>query len=722
VSSRREFLKTGGASAVVLSLGFQLDVVEGPGAGGPAAGPSFHPNAFVELHRNGRILLTVAKSEMGQGVRTSLALVLAEELGVDLAKVDLVQASPGPDFKSLGTGGSTSVTTTFTSLRKAGAAAREMLVAAAAAKWGVAPEACLAKDAFIQGPGGKKLAYGALVEGALQQPVPKEPKLKAISAFTQIGHSRKRIDGPKIVSGRAQYGIDVKVPGMKVAVVTRCPVPGGKLKRLEDSKAKAQAGVRAVLQVPSGVAVVADGAHAALQGSKRLLVEWELGPQGAFDSASFWKGLQDLAAAQEGRPVRTDGNVEGAFASPQHRAVTADYLFPWQAHATLEPMNCVAEVKAGGCEIWCGTQSPNKAQSDVAMALGLKPEQVKVNVTLLGGGFGRRIGSDFVVEAALVAKAAGVPVKVIWRRDDDLRHDLYHPGSLHRLRAALDPKGRPAAWAHRVAAPSILRSWSGQDSPGIPHAECIGAEDLPYAIPAVKVDYVEAPSAFALGWWRAIQIVPNVYARECFLDELAHAAKADPLAYRLELLGRGRKMKASRGELDLDRLRKVLELVAEKAGWGTPLPAKQGRKWGRGIACHCYEGQTCVAEVAEVSVGPKGDLKVHRVVVAADCGLVLNPDGAKAQIEGGILWGLAAMRNQITFKDGRVEQGDFLDFPLPRIQDMPQVEVHLIASEAHPTGMGEPPVPPSIPAILNAAFAATGKRVRRLPLAERDLA
>ncbi|MDR3683813.1 MAG: molybdopterin-dependent oxidoreductase, partial [Geothrix sp.] len=503
------------------------------------------------------------------------------------------------------------------------------------------------------------------------------------------------------------------------AAVLRCPVPGGQPLAWDEGKAKALRGVQAVVKVPTGLAVIADSTWAAFKGREALAASttWKEGAAKDFSSIALEAQLRAALTgpAEEARQV---GNAEKAL-STAARMIEAEYSFPYQAHATVEPMNATAHLQAGAAELWTGTQSPNKAQAAAATALGLPPERMKVNVALLGGGFGRRLGTDFSTEAAQVARAAGGgPIQVVWDREDDFRHDLCHPASLHRMRAGLDGSGLLSAWAHRIAAPSILRSWmGGQKSPAQASAEANGALDIPYAIPAITVDFAEVEAPTPLGWWRGIEVVPNVFARECFLDEVAHAAGRDPLQFRLDLLGDQGLVKFGRDEADLRRLKKVLQVAADKAGWGRRLPA--GR--GLGLACHAYDGRTYAAQVAEVSL-EQGRLRIHKVTCAVDCGLVLNPSGLEAQVEGGIAFGLSALFTQITWEKGRTAQTGFQDFPLLRLADMPEVETHVVIGSGTPSGVGEPPVPLAIPAVLNALFAATGKRVRRVPLNAEGLA
>ncbi len=710
MTDRRDFLKVTGALGAGLVLGLRLDAKALPGK---VAKTEFRPNAFLALGPDGRVRITVPKVEMGQGVRTALPMVLAEEMDLDWSRIDVVNATPGPDFKSMGTGGSTSVSTTWTTLRQAGAAAREMLKAAAAAQWGLAVGQCHTEKGFVLGPGGRKLGYGDLADAAAKQPLPSKPPLKKPGDFRLLGKRTPRFDGTDIVTGKAVFGLDVRRPGQRFAAVLRCPVPGGKPKAWDKSKAEAVHGVKAVVEVPTGLAVIAESTWAAFKGREALAATttWDEGAAKDFSSASLETKMRAALTgpADEARKV---GDAEKVLATAA-RLLEAEYSFPYQAHATVEPMNATAHIGQAGAELWVGSQSANRAQDRAAAALGLKPEQVQLNVPLIGGGFGRRLGTDFSTEAAQVAKAAGGgPIQVVWDREDDFRHDLFHPATLHRMRVGLDATGGISAWVHRIAGPAILRSWmGGQKSPTQAASEANGALDLPYGIPAITVDFGEVEAPTPLGWWRGIQIVPNVFARECFLDEVAHATGMDPLQLRLKLLGDQGVVKFGGEEADIRRLKKVLQVAAAKAGWGRKLPP--GR--GLGLACHAYDGRTYAAQVAEVSV-EKGQLRIHKITCTVDCGFVVNPLGLEAQVEGGIAFGLSALFSQITWEKGRTVQTGYHDFPVLRLADMPSVETHIVSSGADPSGMGEPPVPLAIPAVLNALFAATGIRVRSLPL------
>lgn len=703
--TRRDFLKAAGATGAALVLGFHL--AEAPS--GPAAA-ALRPDGWLSLGKDGRVTVTVGKSEMGQGVRTALPMIVAEELGVAWAMVDLVQAEPGPSFRNLGTGGSTSIQSLWHPLRRSAAAAREMLVATAATEWGVDPAACRGElGAVVHGPSGRSLPYGRLVAAASRLPVPGDPPLKPTSSFTLLGKSTLRYDGPRILDGSAQYGLDIKLPGMKYAVVARCPTLGGKARHWNAAKALARPGVRGVVPLRTGIAVVADSTYLAMAAIASLDMDWDQGPDAGFSSDGF-RTLLGTLVSRPGLVARDEGDATRALAGAVRR-LEARYEFPFQAHATLEPPNCVANAGKDSCEIWVGCQRPNDVQQMVAALLGLAPEAVRVHVTLLGGGFGRRLNSDYALEAAELSRAIQGPVQIVWTRQDDIQHDFYHAMSSHHLEAALD-EGAITAWLHRLAAPSTALISDGRRSPRILEAETSGAADIPYRIANLKVEYAEAEGPVPLGWWRGIPPVHNVFARECFLDEVALALGKDPLAFRLELLGEPGIRQVGSERIDSARLKRVLELAALKAGWGTPLATGKGR----GISCNLFDGRTYLAMVAEVSLDPAGAIRVHRVVAAADCGLVVNPTGAVGQVESGIFWGLSALRTGIRFQGGRVVQRSFSDLPVWQMGDGTSIEVHLVESVAPPTGLGEPPVPPLIPAVLNALFAATGKRIRTLPL------
>jgi isoquinoline 1-oxidoreductase beta subunit len=726
--SRRGFLKTGALTGAVLVVGF--DWSREAAAQGPPERKTPNPfDAWVKIAADGTVTLILAKSEMGQGASTALPMILAEELDADWSKVKVEQALTNPAVYDHGTGGSGSTRGSWQPLRQAGAAVRQMLIEAAAEKWKVEPGACTTEKGVVLGPGGRKAGYGELVEAAAKRPLPDLAKvpLKDASKFRLVGTSPERNDIPAKVDGSAQYGIDVRVPGMLYAVIARCPTVGGKPKGFDAAKAKAVPGVRHVVEIPpvkegafttGGVAVVADSTWAALQGRDALAVEWEHGTGVAESSEALRKQFEGLLA-QTGKAFRDDGNATAALGTAANK-LEAVYELPFQAHACMEPVDATVHVKPDGVEAWLASQGPDWPQGAMAQVAGVKPEQVVVHTTYLGGGFGRRFHADFAVEAAQVSKAVGAPVQVLWTREDDIQQDFFRPASLHRLQGGLDDKGQPTAWLHRMSSTSISGFWDPPDKAKPESSEIGGAVNLPYAIPAVRMEYTPAKSAIRVMWWRSVEHSMTAFAVESFFDELAAAAKADPVELRLRLLAPPRNIKIppdSESVLDTARLRAVVELAAKKAGWGTPLPP--GR--GRGVACH-FSFETYVAEVAEVSVD-KGRVRVHKVVCAADCGQVVHPDAAKAQVEGGIAYGLsAALKGAITIKDGRAEQSNFHDFDVLRIDEMPEVEVHFVPSPHPPTGLGEPGLPPIAPALANAIFAATGKRIRRLPLRRTDLA
>jgi isoquinoline 1-oxidoreductase beta subunit len=685
---------------------------------GAASDGVFRPNAWVRIDATGRVFVTVGKSEMGQGVRTSLPMIVAEQLEVDVDTVELVQAEPGPDYQDLGTFGSRSIRTMWLPLSTAGAAAREMLVAAAAARWSVDSGSCRAENGRVRHEAsGRSLGYGELAEAAGRLPVPAAPKLKPRAQFRVVGKDRLRVDAPRIVSGEAVYAGDVMRPGLKVASVVRSPVWGGKPRAWNAEKARAVEGVRMVVPISSGLAVIGDDTWAAFKGREALeaTIEWDEGENAGVSSADVLARLSSPAARPAGA-LRRGGDVQAALAAAARR-IEAEYFFPFQAHAPMEPMCAVAEVGGGRCEIWAGTQHPNRAQEESAKTLGLDPSAVTVHVTLLGGGFGRKSQPDFVLDAVESSRAAGAPVRVVWTRPDDMRHDAYHSACLNRLQAGLDASGNPTAWRHAVIAAST-RSGGGALSDEQLRGVLRGAYDVPYAIGAVEVEAVEAPSPLRLGAWRGVQHNHNVFAVECFVDELARAAAKDPVEYRLSLLKKDAVVPGGRDgdPVDRARLAAALALAAQKAQWSTAVPA--GR--ARGVACASYDGKTPAAVVAEVRAD-RGGWSVDRLVVAVDCGIAINPIGIRAQVEGSAAWALSGLSSEITLKGGRVEQSTYRDFPILRFRDMPRIETHVIASDALPTGMGEPPVPVTTAAVVNALSAAVGRRLRRIPVRPDDL-
>ena len=707
--SRRDFVTTSAG----LVIAFYLP----PGARTASAATDFSPNAWLRIGSDGIVTLTVDKSEMGQGSQTGLAMMLAEELEADWSQVRLgpVPENPAGWSRRMSTGGSTAIRTSWEPLRKAGAAAREMLIDAAASTWKVDRAACRAeRGAVVHDASKRRLTYGKLVAKAAQLPVPKDPPLKDPKDFRLLGTRVPRLDTPAKVDGSAVFGIDVKVPGMLVASIERCPVFGGTLKSYDATKAKAVPGVRAVVALePSpwtgtggawaagcaaGIAVVADTYWQAVTGRRALEIQWDEGDAASLDSDGIRAQFVKLAE-QPGVEARKDGDAAASLAGAAKK-VEAVYEVPFLHHATMEPMTCTAHVRADGCDVWVPTQNQTRAQEVAAEITGLPKEQVRIHTTFLGGGFGRRLESDFVSEAVRVSKAARAPVKVIWSREDDVQHGFYRPATYNRFTAALDAGGTPVAWTHRIVAPPILLKFGPLDK-GIDRTLVDGASNLPYAIPNVLVDQVAVDLLpVPRGFWRSVGISQNAFVTECFFDEVAVAAGKDPYELRRQLLR------------DKPRHLRTLELAAQKAGWGTPVAA--GR--GRGLALAEWAPTTC-AQVAEVSVTPEGSVRVHRVVCAVDCGPTVNVGQIEAQLQGGIVYGLtAALYGEITIDRGRVKQSNFTDYPMLHIEEMPVVEVHVVPSDDKQGGIGEPSVGPVAPAVCNAIFAATGKRVRKLPI------
>jgi isoquinoline 1-oxidoreductase subunit beta len=722
--SRRTFLSAGAAAGGGLLLSVSLPALTRSAKAADV--DTFAPNAFVRIGRDGRVTLIMHKVEMGQGTYTSMPMLLAEELEVDLSQVHLEHAPPSdelyaePLFGVQETGGSTSVRGNWEPLRHAGATARSLLVAAAAQSWKVDADSChAARGEVTHGPTGRRLSYGALVDKAAALPLPRKVRLKDPKDFKLIGTPAKRLDAPDKVNGTAQFGIDVKVPGMKVATLAACPVFGGKLASVDDSKAKAIKGVHQVVRLDDAVAVVADHMWAAKQGLAALDIRWDEGPNAKLSTADI---VQQLAAASQrsGVVARREGDPVKAMASAAQK-VEAVYEVPFLAHATMEPVNCTAHVRPDGCDIWVGTQVPTFAQTAAAKVTGLPPERVQVHNHLLGGGFGRRLEVDFIVRAVEIAKQVASPVKVVWTREEDIQHDMYRPYYYDRIAAGLDQHGQPIAWTHRVTGSSIVARVTSELFPktirvmraaglynlvamvrGLDVDAVDGAAEPPYALANIRIEYVrQEPPGIPTAFWRGVGPTHNIFVVESFIDELAMAAKQDPFEYRRALLGKSPRAKA------------VLELAAEQAGWGQPLPPRSGR----GIALLRAFGETFIAEVAEVSVSTEGEVRVQRVVCAVDCGTIVNPDTVKAQMESGIIFGItAALFGEITIKDGRVEQGNFDDYRMLRINEAPLIDVHLVKSTEAPGGVGEPGTSAVIPAVANAIFAATGKRVRKLPI------
>ena len=730
--SRREFIKTGALVTGGLVIAFTV-----PGgrrfarAERAPVGPLV-PNAFLRVGSDDSVTVLIAHSEMGQGIWTALPMLVADELDADWSKIRVEHAPAAPAYAHTAfgmqmTGGSTSTWSEFDRCRQAGATARAMLIQAAAQRFGVSPAECRTGNGVVTA-GNNRARYGELVEAATKLTPPKTVPLKDPKDWKLIGKPIKRLDTPEKVTGRAQFGMDIQFTGLLTAVVARPPVFGGKVKSLDDTKAKAVPGVRKVVRVPSGVAVVADHFWAAKLGREALKIDWDLGPNAGLDSTALRRQFSKLAggkgapvpkgaevppappevrdlAATKGAPATQAGNIAEALGKAA-KTIEAEYAVPYLAHAPMEPLNATVRIGRSKCEIWTGTQFQTLDQQVAAGITGLKPEQVEIHTTFLGGGFGRRATptSDFVSEAVHVAKAAGAPVKTVWTREDDVRGGYYRPAYVHRVRIGLGSDGMPAAWQHIMVGQSILAGSPFESmmvKNGIDATSVEGVADSPYLkdIKNHRVDLHSPKTGIPVLWWRSVGHSYNGFVMESVIDELAQAAGKDPVEYRRALLkGHPRHLGA-------------LNLAAEKAKWGTPAP--KGR--GRGIAVHESFG-SYVAQVAEVSV-EKNAIRVHRVVCAIDCGVAVNPEAVRAQMESGIAFGLgAALYSELTLKDGRVQQSNFHDYRVLRLDEMPVVEVHIVPSTDKMGGAGEPGVPPIAPAVANAVAALTGQRLRELPL------
>ncbi|HVS32563.1 MAG TPA: molybdopterin cofactor-binding domain-containing protein [Thermoanaerobaculia bacterium] len=671
------------------------------------------PSAFVEIGQDGVVTVWITRSEMGQGVRTSLPMLVAEELDAEWTAVRIRQAPLDAKYGQQRTGGSLSIRELWEPLRQAGATARAMLVMAAAMEWNIPAERLGTGNGVVFGPRGRRKPYGELVAAAARLPVPATVALKNPDQFRLIGSSKRGLDGPDIVTGRSRYGLDVRVPGMLYATFVRCPVLGGKLRRFDAATARSIPGVRHVipidgtglswlLQWSHGVAVVAESTWSALRARESLIIEWDEGANAALDQEKIESGLRERAD-QEGLLVRNDGLIDAAGT----KTVKADYVVPYLAHAPLEPMNCVVSVEPQRCRVWAPLQLPAGARAIAARATGLDPSMIEVEITLIGGGFGRRLYADYVGEAALISKAAGAPVQLLWTRQDDMRHGFYRPISHHRMEASLE-KNRVRTWRHRITGPS-RRTVTGPAAEKPEESETYAAIEMPYEVAGVAVEFNHVYVPIPCGPWRSVAYSQTGFIIESFIDELARAAGADPIAFRLEHLKR-KPFLGNDGEQTIDpaRMRRVLQLAVAKAG-------RPRKGHAHGVAVTMDHG-SAVAHVAEVAVSERR-LRVRRFVTAIDCGSVVNPDHVHAQVEGGIVFGLsAALKGRITIRGGRVEQGTYADYDVLRMREMPAIEVHIVPSRELPGGVGEPPVPGVAPAVANAVFAATGRRLRTLPL------
>ena len=706
--NRRQFLKSSAAMGGALVIGFWLPERGGRAFAQPQVQRTAPPNAFLRIDKDGTCTVFVKHLEFGQGVTTSLPMLVAEELECDWNKVraELAPAQAVYAHTAFGvqmTGGSSSVWNSWDQLRTVGAQARTMLMQAAADQWKVKLAEVRAEKGFVIGPGGKKLSYGQLAEAASRLPVPEKVDLKPAKDFKLIGKPTRRLDSAEKITGKAKFGLDVERRDLHVAVVAHSPVFGGKVKAFNADKVKEIPGVTHVIELPTGVAVVAKNFWAAKKGRDELQVDWDLGPNAQMSTEGLRKQFGDLAKTA-GKPVKKAGDAVAIPAGA--RTIVGEYEVPFLAHAAMEPLNCTVELQGDGAEIWVGSQFQGVDQPAAAKTLGLDPSKVKLNTMLAGGGFGRRANpaSDYVIEACEVAKKAKVPVKVVWTREDDIKGGYYRPMYVHRVQLALDAGGKVTGWNHVIVGPSILAGTPFEQmlvKDGIDSTSVEGVGDMPYEVPNLDVSLHTVNAGVPVLWWRSVGHSHTGFVVETMIDEAAKAAGKDPVEYRRAMLAKH------------PRALKTLDLAVSKAGWGTPLPA--GR--ARGVALVESFGSVC-AQVAEVSI-EGGAPKVHRVVAAFDCGLVVNPMTVEAQVQSAIAFGLsAALHGKITFKDGRVEQSNFHDYPVLRMSEMPKVEVHLVPGGEKPTGVGEPGTPPLAPAVANALFALTGKPVRMLPLGD----
>ena len=701
--SRRGFL----ASAATAGGGLLLSLALPFGQSEAMASAGFAPNAFIRIGSDGEVVLTMPYVEMGQGTYTSIPMLIAEELEVSLKQVRLEHAPPNeklyanPLLGVQATGNSNAMRGGWKPLREAGATARIMLVAAAARRWGVAPTSCRAQDGeVIHDATGQRLKYGDLAAEAAQLPVPEKVTLKRPQDFKLIGTPAKRLDAPGKVNGTATYGIDVRPAGVKIATLAQSPVFGGRLKSLDDSDAKAVKGVRQIVRLDDAVAVVADHMGAAKKGLAALKIEWDDGPHAGLSTAQIAAQLEQ-ATLGPGTVAQNSGDADKALAGAATK-VEAMYQLPFLAHATMEPMNCTVHVRKDACEIWIGSQAVARVQAMAAKAAGLPPEKVIVHNHLIGGGFGRRLEADGAVRAVEIAKLVDGPVKVVWTREEDIQHGMYRPYWFDRIAAGLDAQGRPVAWKNRFAGPSVIARWLPPAfKDGLDPDSTEGAIDLVYDLPNFHVEFVRVePPGIPTAFWRSVGPSHNVFVTESFVDELASAARQDAVAYRRMLLDRN------------PRARAVLDLAAEKSGWGQPLPKGSGR----GVALQFVFG-SYLAQVAEVEVSRDGNVRVRRVVCAMDCGTVVNPDTVQAQLQSGVIFGAtAALYGEITLKNGRVEQSNFDTYQMLRMNEAPVIDVHIVKSAEPPGGMGETGTSLIVPAIANAIFAATGKRLRKMPV------
>ena len=725
-TGRRALLKAGGGLVIGFTwlvgskaMAFAKPVPQpGDAAMARADGsPAFAPNAFIRIGSDGSIRLVMPEVEMGQGAYTGQATLLAEELGVDLDQITLEHAPPSDDLYALeiqgsqATGGSNTIRGCWDLLRQAGAVARTMLIGAAAKRWGVPAEQCRVERAVIHHDASHRtLSFGQVAADASRQPVPDKPALLSAKGFRLIGKPLRRIDTPPKTDGSLIFGIDVRIPGMKVAAVAMSPVVGGKVAHVDDRKARAIKGVVDVVILDDAVAVTAGDYWTAQKAVAALQIRWDCGTGAQVSSDALFA---ELAEASRTGTARI-GKQVGAGTKEGGKTVEAIYESPMLAHATMEPQNTVVWVKPGSCEIWVGTQVPTRVVAAAAALTGLPAEKISVHNQYMGGGFGRRLEVDSVEQAVAIAKRVNYPIKLVWSREQDVAHDYFRPPYHDHLVATLDSKGYPVTWRHRVTSDTVLGRYSPADMPkdGLDPDTIDGAAEPPYSLPALKVEWVrhDLPKAVKIGWWRGVGATHNLFPVESFIDELAHAAGQDPLAYRRALLGHN------------PRARAVLDLAAVKFGWDKPLVKVDGLRVGRGVALGTSMG-TLICAIIEVGVTAQGDVRLRRAVAAADCGQIVNPNTVEAQLQGGLIFGLSdALWGEATLKGGVIEQGNFHNYRILRMHETPSIEAYMVPSTESPTGIGEPPTAISMPALANAVFAATGMRVRKLPIARADLA
>ncbi len=685
--NRRDFIKYTGLTTAGLAFGFYISCAEKQIA--QDAKTVFSPNLWLQIDKDGIVTITMHKSEMGQKVWTSLPMIVAEELEADWSKIRVIQGNLNEEFGSQVTGGSASIRTSYDKLRKAGATAREMLISAAAIEWGVERETCFAENGYIHSSvTDNKLSYGQLIDRANTLPVPKNVILKDPKDFKIIGKSKKSLGQSSKIDGSLKYGFDLHFPGMLTAMVIHSPVVGGKVKSFVGSNALNEDGVKKVFEISSGIAIVGENTWSILEGQKKIKIDWDLGKNKYLDSKTISKIFKN-ALNKEGNIVLQKGDFNEGFNNSEHQ-LEAIYEAPYLDHATMEPMNCTVKIENGVCEVWVPTQDPAGAFEAARKITGFSKKNVKIYTLKAGGGFGRRLAEDYVVEAVEVALQVKKAVKVIRTREEDIKNGIYRPATLNQVKAGLDKDGRPIAWSNRISGPDNSHYWTITG----------GSDYLPYDIPNIHIDYVRSKIDIPIGPLRSVSNIQNAFVNECFIDELANRANKDPYEFRRNL------MQNNKRQLN------VLQTAAEKANW------KRREKNGKyyGIASH-YCFQSYAAMVAEIFIDSKRKMKINRIICAIDCGLVINPDGVIAQVESGVAIALtAALFGEITFKDGKVQQSNFHNYKLIKMNQMPKIETHIIPSNEKPTGAGEPPVPPTAPALANAIFAATGIRHRSLPI------